>query len=695
MLSPYSCAAGAALLITLLSLAPAAAQPPAPLPGNLVALAPGAVGRLGGGQYQFRNLGPTSETLTVSADGRTIAYALPDGGTVVRPVAPAGNPPAEVVTLGPAPSLGLSPDGKALATGFGGPAVVDVRTRRREAVADPTNPVPWWSGIAFSADGRRVVANGSSFKNVGRVVVWDRTTNSRVLDAVPLTLTHLHVGLSADGKTAASGGSTITKVRVEHDHVIQVWDVDAGKERARIATEHPVGAIGVSADGSLIAAATQEGPGLTLYEVARQRRLRLLDVTVAPLRRPVFSAGGERIAAATPTGEVRVWEVGSGKQLSATPAPAEWCGGVTFTGADQGVAWGGRGLEAVVWEFPSGKVLSPRTPHAYPISSVAFAPDGKAVLSGDEGGVLAAWEPARPADAKVTQFRRPGRPSRPDESPVGMSGPLSIAPGGGTVAMYVSGGRPTDYFYDRATGRQLYTLSRDRAATRRLPVFSFVADHLFVPRGYDTGFRRQEPDEICRADSGAHVAAVLADYGIKSTEYGARSAAFSPDGKRLVTAGQVVKRGVPTTTLVTSWHAKTGAKLGEIAVPQVGTVFHVAATNSGGAVLSQHHRIVALDVPAGVEGEVLDAFESSRHTGPGALAFSHDGKLLAAGVPTDTHGVYGVRVYEWPSGRQLHEFRGHTGRVTALAFSADGKLLVSGSEDTSVVVWDVSPVGKR
>jgi WD40 repeat protein len=121
----------------------------------------------------------------------------------------------------------------------------------------------------------------------------------------------------------------------------------------------------------------------------------------------------------------------------------------------------------------------------------------------------------------------------------------------------------------------------------------------------------------------------------------------------------------------------------------------VAVANTGSAVLGFGTKLVALDVPGGRVGDTLDQLSGRQGGQIRAVTFSRDGKLLAAGMPTDETGGFGVRLYEWPSGRRLHEFRGHTDRVTALAFSADGKLLASGSEDTSVVVWDLSVVGKR
>jgi WD40 repeat protein len=65
-----------------------------------------------------------------------------------------------------------------------------------------------------------------------------------------------------------------------------------------------------------------------------------------------------------------------------------------------------------------------------------------------------------------------------------------------------------------------------------------------------------------------------------------------------------------------------------------------------------------------------------------AVAFSRDGKRLASAGHDHT-----VSVWEVPTGRELHRFRGHAGDVLCVAFSRDGRLLASGSADGTVRLW--------
>jgi WD40 repeat protein len=146
------------------------------------------------------------------------------------------------------------------------------------------------------------------------------------------------------------------------------------------------------------------------------------------------------------------------------------------------------------------------------------------------------------------------------------------------------------------------------------------------------------------------------------------------------------------TTLVTGWDLKTGKKLGEFDEPSwTGSVQLTAANNTSALLINSVGEIWGLDYEGGRKGELIDKRTGNTMTG---VAFSPDGTRFAAGTFDPASAAYGVRIYDWPRGTALHTFAGHGMAVTALAFSADGKILATGSQDTTVILWDMTAIKK-
>src|SRR4029079_17516797 len=69
---------------------------------------------------------------------------------------------------------------------------------------------------------------------------------------------------------------------------------------------------------------------------------------------------------------------------------------------------------------------------------------------------------------------------------------------------------------------------------------------------------------------------------------------------------------------------------------------------------------------------------------PVAAAFSPDGWLFA------TPGPGGIVVFETTTGQPRMRLGGHLGEISALAFTPDGNTLVSTSNDSTLVIWDLT-----
>jgi WD40 repeat protein len=99
----------------------------------------------------------------------------------------------------------------------------------------------------------------------------------------------------------------------------------------------------------------------------------------------------------------------------------------------------------------------------------------------------------------------------------------------------------------------------------------------------------------------------------------------------------------------------------------------VAWSSDGKQVASAGNDSVSLwDVSTDRELRRLDGLKN----GPGCVAFSSDGRLVAAGCASGE-----VLVWETANGRLVRSFKGHTAAVATVAFAPDGKRLVSTSAD--------------
>ena len=201
---------------------------------------------------------------------------------------------------------------------------------------------------------------------------------------------------------------------------------------------------------------------------------------------------------------------------------------------------------------------------------------------------------------------------------------------------------------------------------------------------------------------------------------------FSPDGKRLATAGRSGLVGGPHGLpggVVKVWDVATGEQLLHVPGPRPGVStsafagvvafsadakYLAAGTDGAGGELPESGEVVVWDA---ADGKVILAIHVREEVKPGdfhsavtAVALSPDGKWVAAAYgnrPARADGLLlsdrptsALRIYEVATGRVVHTLLGHTASVGRLAFRPDGQQLASASADGTVRVWDAA-TGKQ
>ena len=577
--------------------------------------------------------------------------------------------------------------------------------------------------LAFSPDGRKIVAAGGRRSQGGNVSIWSAATGKLVSTMAGPTRGVASMALSGDGKSIILAGtdrsvqfvwfpggkpvrdskSPVLKgnwvgmspndlqLAVSDGMKLTVIDLATGKT---VMTVLKATGAAFSRDGRYLAVVSTRDLnfGVELWDVSLGVRVRRFDGTARQrFCVPAFSPNGKLLVAGSTygsTSSMSVWNTLTGKVVKKLPVASRYVAGVAFSPDGKRIAVADRLSGMRVLDVESGKALPGIVASPNRIYSVAFSPDGRRLAGGGSDGKIHIWE-----TDKVTE----------PMSKAGHTGPVvSVGAGDNGRVVATSGHDGAVFLWDGRTGRKLHrmqtenhqpssvTVSRDGALAaacdssanvriwqtdtgrqlRRVGLPEGAAKWVtFLPGGRE--LVAIGPDaKMCRIDTDTGQAEAMGSGGAL------QSSRMSLAGKASLVASYY-------RNMVTTWSLRDGRKLGVCPMPGVSNLYGLAVSPSARLLAGdagQQVAIVELDSGRLVRRITI----AGRRPSSSVVAFSPDGRVLALTDADWTINLWLVR-----TGRRLGQLAGHRGQVTSMKFMPDGKRLLTASVDGTAMMWDI------
>lgn len=410
---------------------------------------------------------------------------------------------------------------------------------------------------------------------------------------------------------------------------------------------------------------------IRVWDVTRRQVVLTLHGHGARVLAVAFSLDGRRLASTSMDGTVKLWDLPRSENRAATEAPVmaptrtlaghkDRVLGVVFNPDGSLLASTGNDRQVIIWDASTGNLLRKLKGQLIPnpYTSLAFSPDGRWLASGSENNKIKVWDVASGEDI----FTLSGH-ARPILSVLFSSNGRRLISAGRDRKVMVwdlTAGEhgeltPRCVLSGLSMGVWCAALSPDG---QRLAVGGPLSDGKV--RVYDTATGQ------LRHELEGHIRVV--------------SVAFSPDGKRIASAG--------LDKMVRLWDTATGQEV---------LALHGHADLVGRVLFSPDGQRLA---SAAADGRVLvwdaSSYDESAdrriltiHENGGTiygLTFTPDSRWLAS-----AGSDHMVKLRDIETGQEVRVLPGHKGTVFGVAFGpglGDKYHLLSGSNDQTIKLWD-------
>ena len=521
--------------------------------------------------------------------------------------------------------------------------------------------------FAFSPDGSTIAYSIRAMPEISnKVHLWDVTSSKH-----KKTLTgHKHliesIIYAPDGKTIASMNRSDGRSPGSNKIDILLWDAETGNLKHTFAYDKYVSLITYSPDGKTLAVGTDSQVFLwdVLSGKLKQKIWGFTSLVFSPdgktiacnnyINTPfVFSPDGKTIVCDIYISTISLWNVVSGRPLRMLSGPAGVTplryspDGKTLIGSDE------YNNTVCVWDVGTGKLKPTFTyKHSSDVKSLAYSPDGKTLASGGNAGVIRLWDVA----SRTQRLKLNG--SSVVET-------IAYSPDGKSIA--TNNGHNAVLLWDARNGKLKQKLKLDGS---HFHVHSIA----YSPDGKTLAINGSENTiELWDASNGTHKQTLTGHTKPVS------SLAYSPDGKTLASGS--------SDTNIFLWDASTGEYKRTLSgntrdVPTV--AFSPDGTTL--ASVSNYGNLHLWDLESGQVKFTISQIGF-------LVAYSPDGMMLASRRDNGFIDLRNAHTGKLKKALKLKKvLHGHYNYhgVNSLVFSPDGNTLAGGSNDGTILLWDLT-----
>jgi WD40 repeat protein len=230
--------------------------------------------------------------------------------------------------------------------------------------------------VAISPDGTRVVTG--SYDKTARV--WDLETG-KILHVLKGHESRLYtVAFSPNGTHLLTGS---------RDKTVRIWNLDTSALRKNLIQDERLFVNAYTPDGKSLLFA--QAKVAYLQNLQTGQLTRAFEGHENVIYAAAITQDGKRLITGDTGDTVRVWDIGSGEELSVLKGHEQWILSIALTPDGKRLVTGSTDKTVRIWDLDTGTTLRVLKDHKSAIYALAITPDGKHLVTGSHDYKARVW----------------------------------------------------------------------------------------------------------------------------------------------------------------------------------------------------------------------------------------------------------------------------------------------------------------